>query len=141
MLKFLNILLLQAVVLFASTRVSAQNFVGMKESAIIKKTESDLPSFKRESDYANERFRYLKYTTADGLQTMLIFLDSNGICTEVRISFDRSIYNEMVKDLNRLYSRSSDNVWTDTRKGRRFSITLSDDTWYYTVRFEATGKS
>ncbi len=142
MLRFLKILTL-SLILLSSVFVPnsrAQNFVGVNEGEIVKSMDKSMPSFTRQKGVVNETWNYLKYESRDGLQTLLFFLDNKGRCTEVRHIFDRSLYSEKVSFNNEKYRRVSDNSWIEIKGRKEFSITLTDDTWFYTMRIREKEK-
>lgn len=141
MLKFRNIPLFTALFTLVCSPAAAQNFVDMKETAIVRIVERDYAGFIRQKEILNDNHSYLKYETGDGLQTLLIFLDQKGVCTEVRLSFDKSVYVEKLGMLNKMYSNSGNGLWTDKRGGKEYIITLADENWYYTLKFKGTGNS
>ena len=116
-----------------STAGKAQNLIGMKEPEIIQYMSQNLQEFVRQKDIVNDRFNYLKYETNDGLQTMLVFLNINLMCSEVRLTFDRALLAVKTRELNDKYSKTGENIWTEIKGRKHYSISLKDDNWYYTL--------
>jgi hypothetical protein len=116
-----------------STNGKAQNFVGMKEPEIMQYMNRNLPEFVRQKDIVNDRFNYLRFETNDGMQTMLVFLNDKMICSEVRVNFDRALLGVKTRELNDKYSKSGENIWTEIRGRKHYSLSLKDDNWYYTL--------
>ena len=133
-------LLTFSVILLLSQPLQSQNLVGMKEQAVIKHVSTKMADFIQETDFVNSTFKYQRYITNDGLQTMLVFFNDKGICHEVRLSFDRSLLAAKTKELNSIYNKADEMVWTERKGSRNYTIMLTDDTWYYTLKFRETAK-
>jgi hypothetical protein len=99
-----------------------------------------MPGFERQKGIVNDSYNYLKYESKDGLQTLLFFFNNSGRCIEVRLNFDRSMYQEKVKINDDKYLKVSDNRWLDKRGRKEYSITMTDDIWFYTIRIRETEK-
>ncbi len=133
-------LLIISVLLLLSHPLNSQNLVGMKEQAVKKHVSTKMADFIQETDFVNSTFRYQRYVTNDGLQTLLVFFNDKGVCHEVRLSFDRSLLTTKMKELDTFYKKIAEMVWSENRGSRSYTITLTDDTWYYTLRFRETAK-
>lgn len=133
-------LLTFSVILLLSQPLHSQNLVGMKEQAVIKHVRTNMADYIQETDFVNSTFKYQRYVSNDGLQTMLVFFNDKGICHEVRLSFDRSLIAAKTKELNSAYNKADEMVWTERKGSRSYTITLTDDTWYYTLKFRETAK-
>ncbi|MBE0676345.1 MAG: hypothetical protein IH591_16945 [Bacteroidales bacterium] len=111
----------------------AQNYAGLRQSAIIKLIGIELPEFSKQNGIINDTHKYLRYETDDGLQTLLVFLDDKDICHEVRLNFDESVLKEKMKEFDTKYNRINDSTWIDKKRGKEFTISLKDETWYYSA--------
>ena len=142
MLKFpnKNALLIFSVILLLSQPLCSQNLVGMKEQAVIKHVSTKMADYNRETNFVNSSYKYQRYVSNDGLQTMLAFFNDKGVCIEVRLSFDKSLISSKTKELDSIYNRIDEKVWTQRKGSRNYKITLTDDTWYYSLRFRETAK-
>jgi len=118
----------------------AQNYIGLNEPEIVKNMQKSMPGFIRQTGIVNDSYNYLKYESKDGLQTLLFFMDKKDKCIEVRLNFDRSLYAEMVRDSDDKYLRVSENRWREIRGRKEYSITMTDDIWYFTLKIRATEK-
>jgi hypothetical protein len=134
-----TLLIFSALLLFSQSLFS-QNLVGMKEQAVIKHVSAKMADYKQETDFVNSSYKYQRYVTNDGLQTMLVFFNDKGVCHEVRLSFDRSLYSMKTKELDSFYTRVDEKMWMEKRGARSYTITMTDDTWYYTLKFRETIK-
>ena len=137
-----NTLLTVSVILLLllSQPLCSQNLVGMKEQAVIKHVSSKMADYTQETDFVNNTYKYQRYVSNDGLQTMLVFFNDKGLCHEVRLSFDRSLISSKTKELDSYYNKLEERVWTERKGSRNYTITLTDDTWYYTLKFRETAK-
>lgn len=118
----------------------AQNYAGLRQSAIIKLIGIELPEFSKQNGIINDTHKYLRYETDDGLQTLLVFLDDKDICLEVRLNFDESVLKEKMKEFDTKYNRINDSTWIDKKRGKEFTISLKDETWYYSASIRQTVK-
>lgn len=142
MLKFLNIraITIAGILLSVSAMLSSQNLVGMKESDVVKYMSGNMQNYSIEKDIVNSIHKYLRYSTNDGMQTLLFFFDDRGNCHEVRLTLDRSLHTSKLRELDSVYSRKSPSEWTDMKGKRTYSITMTDDKWYYTLKFKEIKK-
>jgi hypothetical protein len=140
--KSLNIrvIAIAGIWLFVSNMLFSQNLVGMKESDVVKYMSGNMQKYSMEKDIVNDTHKYLRYSTGDGMQTLLLFFDDKGYCKEVRLNLDRSLYNSKIRELDSSYSKQSSSEWTETKGKRLYSITMTDDTWYYTLKFKEIKK-
>jgi hypothetical protein len=99
-----------------------------------------MTDYNQETDFVNNSYKYQRYVSDDGLQTMLVFYNDKGVCNEVRLSFDKSLISSKTKELDLYYKKVEERVWSDKKGSRSYTITLTDDTWYYTLKFRETVK-
>jgi hypothetical protein len=123
-----------------SHQLYSQNFVGMKEPAITRFMGSKMPDYTREKGIVNNSYKYMRYVSEDGRQTLLVFFNGNGICNEVRLNFDKSLYTAKMTELNSSYTKLTEFTWTEKKGGRNYAIALTDDNWYYTLKFREITK-
>ncbi len=142
MLKFLNIkaFAIAAAWLSASTMLFSQNLVGMKESEIVKYMSGNMLNYSIEKGVVNSNYKYLRYSTSDGMQTILFFFDDRALCKEVRLTLDRSLHTAKLRELDSVYSKKNSSEWTDTKGKKKYSITMTDDTYYYTLKYKELKK-
>jgi len=133
--KFLSLILIVSAVILqpVSSLLFSQNVVGMKEEDVTKYMNVNEPDFSMEKGVTNSNYKYLRYATSDGLQTVLVFFNNKGVCKEVRLSLDRSLYTAKVSKLDSMYLKQSKSEWIERKGKRSYSFTLIDDKWYYTL--------
>lgn len=122
------------ILLSVTTVIYPQNLVGLREPDIAKYMKAYMQSYSIEKDIVNSLHKYLKYSTGDGMQTLLVFFNEKGYCSEVRLSLDRSLYSTKVRELDSAYTKLNNAEWLEKKGRRQYRITLTDDKWYYTLK-------
>lgn len=136
MLKFPNIrtAIVALILLSATTILYPQNLVGLREPDIVKYMKANMQNYSIDKDIVNSIHKYLKYSTGDGMQTLLVFFNDKGYCKEVRLSLDRSLYSTKVRELDSAYTKMNNSEWLEKKGRHQYRITLTDDKWYYTLK-------
>lgn len=116
--------------------MSGQNLVGYNAKEIIKYMKENNKEMHSEK-VVNQSFRYLKYGDGSDSQTLLFFLDQDSVCSSIRMVYDMNLKPEKVKELNTLYRKKDENVWTDKLNGKDYLIVLKDDSWSCTITIQA----
>ncbi len=117
------------------TYAESQNLVGRSRDEVASYMSEKMYDFSLQRYRGSEELSLLRYVDRGERQTILFFFDDKERCLEVRLIFDRAFYREKVSRLDSLYRRIGENEWAETRGEERYSITLSDDQFYYTIRF------
>lgn len=113
--------------------VKAQEFCGMPEKSIRAVMAKGFPGLTPDNLVRNDIYRYLKYHSADDNETWLIFLDENGRCNGVRITYSNSLYDAKIRELNEKYGYKKDGSWS-YRSGRYvIFVRVKRDEWFFTV--------
>lgn len=81
----------------------------------------------------NSTFKYLKYADKDESMTLLFFLNADSTCKSERFVCDKSLKTQMIKEYDSIYTRSGDDVWTETKKGKKYIIELKEEEWSFNV--------
>jgi len=84
----------------------------------------------------NSSFSYIKYSDKYDTQTILFFLFPDSVCKSIRTVCNKGIRSEKIKELDSLYSKTGENVWTDKRQGKNYRVKLVDDEWSFSVTIE-----
>ena len=113
----------------------SQNLIGYK-AIDIKKYMSMNRSDMEYEKVNNDSFSYLKYSDKSDTQTILFFLSPDSVCKSIRSVCNKSIRSEKIKELDSLYSRSGENIWTDKKQGKSYRVKLIDDEWSFSVTIE-----
>jgi len=119
--------------LILSAGVSAQNLIGYSAGEIKDYMRKNHKTMNFQSMIYNKDFKYLKYTDRNDTQTLLFFLSADSVCRSVRSVCDRSLRDQKIMELDEKYRRSGENVWTETRQGKKYIIELKDDEWSFNV--------
>ncbi len=113
----------------------SQNLIGYK-AVDIKKYMSLNRSDMENEKVNNTSFSYIKYSDKYDTQTILFFLSPDSVCKSIRNICNRSIRSKKIKELDSLYSRSGENIWTDKKPGKNYRVKLVDDDWSFSVTIE-----
>lgn len=125
--------LLSLIILVLLVPAGAQEFIGLSEKNIRRTMAVENPGLTPDNSVRNEVYRYLKYHSKDDNETWLIFLDNNGRCDGVRITYGIGAYQARVNELNEKYKSEGINHWS-YRAGRDLiTVRLKRDEWFFTV--------
>lgn len=125
--------LLSLIILVLLVPASAQEFIGLSEKNIRRTMAVENQGLTPDNSVRNEVYRYLKYHSKDDNETWLIFLDDNGRCNGVRITYGIGAYQARVNELNEKYKSEGINLWS-YRAGRDLiTVRLKRDDWFFTV--------
>jgi hypothetical protein len=130
---FLKGWLVLLVILSHTTNSDAQNFIGMHKTQIMKVMKETQNNCKLNTSTINTHYNYLKYEDKIAEITILYFLSEDDRCTLVRKMCDYSNINDILAELNEKYSATGKNEWEYEENGNTYSVTLSEDDWFFTV--------
>lgn len=116
--------------------VQGQNYIGMHKDQIADALRENNPDFRLDNTTVNQVYKYLKFVDNVSEQTMLFFLSENDICTYVRWISDYANLNDIMTALNSKYTKNKDKSWAYTENGKRYSVKLEEDEWYFTVNIQ-----
>jgi hypothetical protein len=122
------------VVLYCSAGYG-QNLIGLDDKEILKYAKENLKDFNLQNDN-NNSFKYLKYTDNLNLQTILFFLSDKYVCTEVRMICDLSMKNQKVNELDSIYSKTGNNIWTEKKNNSIYLIELVNEKWFFSINIK-----
>jgi hypothetical protein len=118
-----------------------QNLLGYSSKRIEKYLSSNYKQLVKEGNSRNEYYKYLKYTDgAAGTTTVYFFLSEKDKCIRVKRMHVHSMKDEVIEELNNLYTRERDNVWSDRHRGINALIKLENEEWFFTVTIEPEKK-
>jgi hypothetical protein len=125
-----------SIVLFlviSSLNISGQNLIGYHEKEIRQymKDKQKIMIFQNFTN--NSTFKYLKYTDNEEMQTLLFFLTADSVCKSIRLVCDKGLKAQKIKEYDALYKKSGDNVWAETKNGKKYIIELKDEDWSISV--------
>ena len=129
-------ILLSLTILVLLIPVKAQEFYGLPEKTIRAVMARDFPQLTSDNAVKNNVYRYIKYQSANDNETWLIFLDERGRCNGVRITYNSSLYDAKIRELNEKYGYDKDGIWS-YRMGRDLiTVKVQRDAWFFTVTHE-----
>ncbi|MBN2612260.1 MAG: hypothetical protein JXB00_11935 [Bacteroidales bacterium] len=123
---------LVAVIIKSST---AQHYIGRHKDEIVKLMSLEFKNFKQNKDVVNNAYKYLKYEDRISEQTMLFFLSEDDHCTLVRWISDYANINDVTAMLDKKYTAEGKNIWAYDENGKKYTITLKKEEWFFTVTF------
>ncbi|NLE36042.1 MAG: hypothetical protein GX622_13145 [Bacteroidales bacterium] len=126
-------LLFLLITLLVLTPARAQEFIGMTEKSIRENMSRDYPDMTCDNMVRNDYFTYLKYYSADGNETWLIFLDGRGQCNGIRVTCGSSSYHMKMKELNDRYRTEGENRWSYRTGNEEIDVKLQQEECFFTV--------
>ena len=120
--------------------VSSQNLLGYSADKIVKHIEKNNPELAQVTGLKNEKYTYLKYEDSDGDRTVMFFMSEDDRCTSVKSMYVHSLRDEVTSDLDKKYKKKTENIWTDTKKGKEAEIILEVQDWFFTVSIKPVKK-
>ena len=116
-----------------SVKLSAQNLIGYNAKDIKLYMTQNQKGFSNQSIINNNTFKYLKYTDRKETQTLLFFLSADSVCKSIRLVCDKTLKAEKIKELDSKYGKSTENIWTETKNGKKYLIELKDEEWSFSI--------
>lgn len=121
------------VLLLAGLQVSGQHYIGLHSDRIATELKRQNPDFRLDNSAVNNTYHYLKFVDDVSEQTMLFFLSDKDVCMYVRWMSDYANLTEITNLLNTEYKKAGEKRWTYSEGDKRFSVTLEEGEWYFTV--------
>jgi hypothetical protein len=122
-------------ILTCSFTMDGQNFIGLHKNEIAGMLKKVNPQFKLDNSAVNHTYNYLKFVDKVSEQTILFFLSDQDECTFVRWMADYANLSDLTSMLNQNYRKIGPNSWSYTDKGKKYSVTLVEEDWYFTLSF------
>lgn len=132
----MKILTLSAALILICICSYSQNLIGYKGKDILKYMKMN-HSEMNNNKVINGKFSYLKYSDNPENQTVLFFLDTDSVCSRVRIIYDLSLKTNKLKELNSQFLKNGDNKWIDNHGGKTYNILLTEGIWSCTISIES----
>ena len=130
-------LIINIILVSLAVNMPGQNLLGYKKGKIEKYISSNYKHLVKEGNSRNDYYKYLKYTDgAAGTTTVYFFLGEKDKCTRVKSMHVHSMKDEVIEELNNLYTKEGENVWSDKHKGINALIKLENEEWFFTVTIE-----
>ena len=131
----MKIIKLFIVLLFvlSNLSISGQNLIGYHENEIRQYMKDNQKNMNFQKFTNNSTFKYLKYVDNEESQTLLLFLTADSICKSIRLICDKNLKTQKTKELDDIYKKGGENVWTDTRNGKNYLIDLKDEDFSFSI--------
>jgi hypothetical protein len=126
----MRIRLLLFLAVLSTWNLSGQNLIGYNRDEIVKYMKDNHKDMNL-NDVVNNSFSYLKYSDSNDSETMLFFMGKDSVCTAIRIICDESARPGKIKEFDSAYRKTDKNTWLDSRNGKNYRISLSEDSWSY----------
>jgi hypothetical protein len=114
---------------FFNMNISGQNLIGFHVKEIRQFMMDKQKNMIFQNFTNNNTFKYLKYVDSDESQTLLYFLTADSVCKSIRLICDKNLKSLKIKEFNAIYKNSGDNLWTETKNGKKYIIELKDEEW------------
>jgi hypothetical protein len=122
-------------ILTLSLNLRGQNLIGYKDKEIRQYMREKKKDFSFSNMTFNNTFKYLKYQDSNETQTLLFFLTADSVCKSVRLVCDKSLESEKINELNSTCTRTGNNMWSETRNGKKYLIELKEEEWSFNVTY------
>ncbi len=116
-----------------SFRLNGQNLIGYSEPEIRKYMAENKKDMVLQNFVNNNTFKYLKYTDNYETETLLFFLTEKLVCKSVRRICDKSLKPQIIKEYDKLFSKTGETEWTETKNGNKFLIELKEEDYTFNV--------
>ncbi|MBK7712087.1 MAG: hypothetical protein IPN67_18745 [Bacteroidales bacterium] len=84
----------------------------------------------------NTMFSYLKYSDNFDSQTILFFLNSDSVCSSMRVICDTAMKAVKIKELDEKYRKTGETSWIDSQGGKNYLIKFHDEKWSSIITYE-----
>lgn len=110
------------------------SLIGMMKADVEEWMKNEHRDFSPDNSITKKQFNYLKYINGKQTITWLIYFSDDDRCTATKKVCDYSEYDRVVKDLNEQCEASGDLTWECTSGEQKFTISLSEEDWYFTLQ-------
>jgi hypothetical protein len=123
---------------FFNLSISGQNLIGYNEKEIRQYMRDKQKNMDFQNFTNNSTFKYLKYVDKDDSQTLLLFLTADSVCKSMRLVCDKSLKTQKTKEFDNIYRKKGENVWTETKEGKKYIIELKDEDFSLSITFRSS---
>lgn len=124
-MKFLSLL---TVLVFTCQSAICQNLIGYNSRQIQKYMKENRKEMNIDK-VINNKYKYLKYSDNTDSHTLLFFLNSDSVCSSVRMVYDVSMKTGKIKEFDAIYKKTGDKAWLEVLNGKKYLIEFSDEKW------------
>lgn len=111
----------------------AVNYIGKDKTHIEQCIKENHKTLKLNTTNVNNSYYYLKFEDKINDITVLFFLSDDNKCTLVRLMSDYSNINDIVYELNSLYTKIDKNNWKYIDSGKEYLVSMEEGDWFFTV--------
>lgn len=123
--------------LLIAVKSNAQYYVGKQASEIKSLIKKDNPYLKLNTTDVNKVYKYLKYEDRINEITALFFLDEKDKCKMVRIMYDYSNINDVIKFLEENMEKVAENKFEYKPYDKPLLVEMSEGDWFFTLTIKA----
>ena len=133
-------MLLVTLVALSSTSFG-QNMLSASPEKIERYVRESYPGMVQEENLRNEYYNYLKYSDSkNNRRTILFFMSDQNRCNAIRFIYEAEAKDEVAADLNKRYSLTGNNRWSDQGSREKAIVELKDEEWFITVTIKPAEK-
>jgi len=137
----MKIFSLAIITILFTVNLCGQNLLGYKPLKVEKYMRKNHSGLIKDNNTSNEYYDYLKYTDGTaGTSTVYFFFSEDNTCRLVKSMYVYSMKDEVEEELDRLYTRTGNSRWSDSRGRVNALIELKDEEWFFTVNIEPESK-
>lgn len=130
---FIINILLAAIILNGDNSLFTENYIGKNKEYIEQNIKEKHKAFKLNTTNINNAYKYLKFEDKINEITVLFFLSDDNKCTLVRLMGDYSNINDIIYELNSLYTKTDKSNWKFTENNTEYLVNLEEGEWFFTV--------
>jgi hypothetical protein len=109
------------------------NYIGKDKAEIEQIIKENHKTLRLNTSNINNTYKYLKFEDKINEITVLFFLSDDDKCTLVRLMSDYSNINDLVYEMNSLYTKTDKNKWKYVEKDKEYFVNLEEGDWFFTV--------
>jgi hypothetical protein len=130
---FIINIILAGVFLNGDVSFFSENYIGKETSYIEQYIKENHKTLKLNTSNINNTYKYIKFEDKINEITVLFFLSDDDKCKLVRFMGDYSNINDVVSDLNSLYTKTDKNCWKYSAENKEYNVNLEEGDWFFTV--------
>jgi hypothetical protein len=130
---FLIHILLAGLLLNGDSSFFSVNYIGKDKIYIEQYIKENHKALKLNTSNINNSYKYLKFEDKINEVTVLFFLSDDDKCTLVRLMGDYSNINDIVFELNSLFTKTDKSNWKFIDNNRDYLVNLEEGDWFFTV--------
>lgn len=113
--------------------LSAQNLVGYSVNEIKKVMPKIRPTFELDESTLESKNPSIKYSDPDGDNTLMFFIDQDGLCKYCKFMLETDLAKHAVDTLTKNYKYIDKLTWRDTKGRKDCVIQMVNSEWFFTI--------